>query len=77
MLINSKLVDQQFNLMINLIESIKSSFNLYISSMEEKVRVSSMYFNSAEKFNEASKIKSKRLSFISDQSEILFKPVVI
>ncbi len=71
MLINSKLVDQQFDLMINLIGNIKSSFNLYISSMEEKVRVSSMYFNSAEKFDESSKIKSKRLGFISDQSEIL------
>ncbi|WKC88324.1 methyl-accepting chemotaxis protein [Borreliella japonica] len=71
MLINSKLVDQQFDLMINLIGNIKSSFNLYISSMEEKVRVSSMYFNSAEKFNGDSKIRSKRLGFISDQSEIL------
>ncbi len=71
MLINNKLVDQQFDLMINLIGNIKSSFNLYISSMEEKVRVSSMYFNSAEKFKEASKIRSKRLNFISDQSEIL------
>ncbi|WNY68862.1 methyl-accepting chemotaxis protein [Borreliella lusitaniae] len=71
MLINSKLVDQQFDLMTNLIGNIKNSFNLYISSMEEKVRVSSMYFNSAEKFNEASKIRSRRLGFISDQSEIL------
>ncbi|WKC77299.1 methyl-accepting chemotaxis protein [Borreliella valaisiana] len=71
MVINSKLVDQQFDLMMNLIGNIKSSFNIYISSMEEKVKVSSMYFNSAEKFNEASKIRSKRLSFISDQSEIL------
>ncbi|WPM05659.1 methyl-accepting chemotaxis protein [Borreliella sinica] len=71
MLINSKLVDQQFDLMINLIGNIKNSFNLYVSSMEEKVKVSSMYFNSAEKFNGDSKIKSKRLGFISDQSEIL------
>ncbi|AFI31469.1 methyl-accepting chemotaxis protein [Borrelia crocidurae] len=73
MLINSSLVAQQLDLMQNLIGNVKNSLTSYLYSMEERVKVTSMYLDSVERFESIAKSKPKRIEAILDQIEILVK----
>ncbi|AWG43032.1 methyl-accepting chemotaxis protein [Candidatus Borreliella tachyglossi] len=73
MLINNNLYEQQLDLMKNLIGNVKNSLTIYISSMEERVKINSMYLNSSAKFKAITNLKSKRIESILDQAEILVK----
>ncbi|ACH94907.1 methyl-accepting chemotaxis protein [Borrelia recurrentis] len=73
MLINSSLVAQQLDLMQNLIGNVKNSLTSYLYSMEERVKVNSMYLDSVERFESIARSKPKRIEAILDQIEILGK----
>ncbi|BCR22091.1 methyl-accepting chemotaxis protein [Borrelia sp. HM] len=73
LLINSRLVDQQLDLMKNFIGNIKNSLTIYLSSMEERVKINSMYLDSSSKFESMNNSKAKRIEAILDQIEILGK----
>ncbi|ASQ29423.1 methyl-accepting chemotaxis protein [Borrelia miyamotoi] len=73
LLINSSLVDQQLDLMQNFIGNVKDSLTIYLSSMEKRAKINSMYLDSLAKFESMSKNKSKRIEAILDQVEILGK----
>ncbi|ACH93613.1 methyl-accepting chemotaxis protein [Borrelia duttonii] len=73
MLINSSLVAQQLDLMQNLIGNVKNSLTSYLYSMEERVKVNSMYLDSVERFESIARSKPKRIEAILDQIEILVK----
>lgn len=73
MSINSSLVAQQLDLMQNLIGNVKNSLTLYLSSMEERVKINSMYLGSSSVFESIARSKPKRIEAILDQIEILVK----
>ncbi|UER67829.1 methyl-accepting chemotaxis protein [Borrelia sp. BU AG58] len=73
MLISNNLTDQQLNLMKNLIGNVRNSLAIYISSMEERVKINSTYLNSSSRFESISALKSKRMEFIMEQTEMLVK----
>ncbi len=73
MTINSSLVEQQLDLMENLIGNVKNSVTIYLSSMEERVKINSMYLDSSDRFESIAKSKPKRIEAILDQIEILLK----
>ncbi|UGQ16336.1 methyl-accepting chemotaxis protein [Borrelia sp. RT5S] len=73
MLINNNLTDQQLDLMKNLIRNVRNSLTIYVSSMEERVKINSMYLNSASKFESIATVKSRRMEFIMEQTEMLVK----
>ncbi|APR65108.1 chemotaxis protein [Borrelia anserina Es] len=73
MLINSNLVAQQLDLMKNLIGNVKHSLTIYLSSMEERVKINSMYLDSLDRFESIAKSKPRRMEAILDQIEILLK----
>ncbi|QMU99432.1 methyl-accepting chemotaxis protein [Borrelia sp. A-FGy1] len=73
MLISNNLSDQQLDLMKNLIGNVKNSLTIYISSMEERVKINSMYLNSSSKFEAFSSLKAKRIEFIMEQTEMLVR----
>ena len=71
MFISNNLTDQQLDLMKNLIGNVRNSLRIYVSSMEERVKINSMYLNSYSKFEAFSALKNKRIEFIMEQSEML------
>ncbi|WP_038363707.1 methyl-accepting chemotaxis protein [Borrelia persica] len=73
MLINSSLVAQQLDLMQNLVGNVRNSLAIYLSSMEERVKVNAMYLDSSERFESIATSKPKRIEAILDQIEILLK----
>ncbi|UPA16526.1 methyl-accepting chemotaxis protein [Borrelia coriaceae] len=73
MAISSNLVSEQLDLMQNLIKNVTSSLNIYLSSMEERVKINSMYLDSSERFESIANSKPKRIEAILDQIEILVK----